>query len=136
MGARTKHPAGVVTRTINLPTEVHDVYDERAIKAGRAVEDEIEKTLSRCRFHNSNTPVYLNDDDRNELSLLAGTSIRTPEDVLKLVSELVSIKVAGVSVPLHSQLLKRLESRRFGSSMQELISRVVVEELERFTGLR
>lgn len=136
MNIRAKRPATVVERKIELSIETNDKYEERAIKAGRAVEDELERTLARCADYNASTPIYLDDDARNELTLLSGTSIRTPEDVITLVKMLLSIKVAGVEVPLHSQLLKRLESRRFGSTMQELISRVVVEELERFVGLR
>lgn len=96
----------------------------------------MERTLSRCRFYNSNSPIYLNDDDRNTLSQLSGVGVRSPEDVVKLVGDLVTIRVSGIDVALHHQLLKRLESRKFGSSMEELIKRVVVESLETFTGLR
>ena len=136
MALRTKRPTGNVTREVTLAVEAYDVYAERAIKAGRAVEDEMERTLSRCRSHNATQGIYLNDDDRNTLSQLSGTAVRTPEDVVKLVSELVTIRVHGVDVPLHHQLLKRLDSRRYGSTLDELVRRVVIESLEQYVGLR
>ena len=136
MALHTKRPTGNVTREITVPVEVYDVYAERSIKAGRAVDDEMERTLSRCRWHNSNSPIYLNDDDRNTLSQLSGTAVRTPEDVVKLVGDLVTIRVHGVDVPLHHQLLKRMDSRRYGSTLDDLVRRVVVESLEQFVGLR
>lgn len=136
MGPRAKSQHTAQKLTLEVPVEVYDAYAERSIKAGRAIEDEMERTLSRCRFHNAASPIYLNDDDRNDLSLLSGSAVRTPEDVTALVKSLLTLKVAGVEIPLHHQLLKRLESRRFGLSMEEMLRRVVVDSLEQFVGLR
>lgn len=134
--AKTLANVPQVKLSLRLPEDIYDIYAERAAKSGRTVEAEIADRLSTCRNHTSVSPVYFDDSARNELSQLAGTLMRTPEDVLRFVRHLVSLKVAGIEVPLSAQLITRLTARSFGRTWEETIRYVVVDELEKHVGMR
>ena len=122
--------------TVRLPENVADLYAERAAKFGRDVEDEIFLRLRDCREHTATTPIYLNDDQRNELSQLSGMGIRTADDLLAWARKQSTLKLGEVSITLSTQLANRLSTRRFGASWEELLRRIVIENLEREVGLR
>lgn len=134
--AKTEAPSATVTFKLKLPESLYDAYAERATKHGRDVEEEILMRLRDCRLHTASASIYLNDDERQELSRLASRLIRTPRDIINLVSSLVTLKVSQVEIPLSQQLITRLESRRFGAEWPVHIRRVVTESLEQFAGLR
>lgn len=135
-----------MAKTLNVPTvkvqlrlgeDVFDAYAERAAKSGNDPEAEMLKTLSRCRSHNDVSPIYLNDTERNELSQLAGHLLRTPDEVLSWGRSLTSLHVAGVDIPLSTNLLTRLRTRCFGATKwDEFIQRIITEALEQYVGLR
>ena len=131
-----KTATSVNIKNLRLPEILYDELSERALKHGRSVEDEIFCRLRDCREHTAAQPIYLNDLQRQELSHLAGKLIRTPEDLLKLVHEMTAVKVGGVEIPLGDQLIKRLETRKFGKSWKELLTGLVTSGLEGEVGLR
>lgn len=126
----------VITHKIRLSEQLSDLYEERAFKHGRKVEDELEFRLRDCASHTASQGIYLDDDCRNTLSQLAGLGIKTPDELLRWAKQMVTLKVAGVDVSLNTVLAKRLESRCFGSTWEELIKRVVTQALEEYVGLR
>ena len=128
--------ASTNTHKLRVPEELSDHYSERAAKAGHDPEREMLKTLDRCRSYNDASPIYFTDSDRNELAVLTGRSLKTPAEVIGFVRELLSIRVQGVDIALYDQLIKRLDSRRFGQTWQEFLKGQVVRELETFVGLR
>lgn len=136
MNTKVRRSTTAISRELEIPVETFDFYAERAIKSGRNVEDELLRTLDRCRDHNDASPIYLNDSQRNELSQLAGRLIRTPEDVIAWAKTMCTIRVGGVDIALSTQLAKRLETRCFGSTMPELLRRIVTEQLEQVVGMR
>jgi len=119
-----------------LPEDTYDVFAERAAKYATSAEVEILKTLARCRDHNAITPIYFTDDQRNELSMLVGLGLRSPEDIIRWARNATTFKVAGIEVALPSQVITRLQARCFGSTFDELMKRVVVQALEEYVGLR
>jgi hypothetical protein len=121
---------------IRLPEDVYDTYSERAIKKGRDVESEIASHLAVTRTYNSTTPVYLDDNSRNELSQIAGKLLRTPEEIVAWARQISSLTVADVKIELSERLLTRLSTRTFGRSMPEMIRQTVTESLEEKVGLR
>ena len=80
--------------------------------------------------------MYLTDQDRNALNQVMGRMIRTAAELLAILKQKHEIKVGSVKVPLEDNLIARLETRRFGLSLEELIKKQVIECLEQFVGLR
>lgn len=128
--------ASTVTLKLKLPESLADVYGERAAKRGRDAEDEIASHLAKTREYSSQTPIYLTDADRSTLSEIAGKQISTGADLIAWVRHLSTISVADVDIPLGELLLARLDGRRFGKTLPDLLKQVVVEQLESYTGLR
>ncbi len=133
----TKSPNETAVRfPMSLAEGTYDAYAERAAKSGHSAEEEMRRTLNRWKDHNDASPVYLNDSQRRELSILSGRLIANADDVLAWAKQLGSLRVASVDVPLSVQLTTRLESRRFGLSWADHIRKLVTESLEQFVGLR
>lgn len=133
--AKTSAPSHIKL-TLRLPEELYDAYGARALKRGREPEHEIAAHLAATKDYNGSQPIYLTDDDRNTLSVLAGRTIRTPQDLISWAHSISSIKVAGTEVELSETLLIRLRSRAFGKPMPEHIRKTVTECLEEFVGMR
>jgi hypothetical protein len=123
-------------KNLRLPETLYDTLSERAAKHGRSIEDEIFIRLRECRDFTSVSPIYLDDTQRNELSAIAGRLIKTPADLISWAKQMVTLKVGEVDIPLGQQLVKRLESRRFGKTWPELMRSMVTEGLETAVGLR
>lgn len=130
-------PAVTFTKvSLRLPEGLYDAYAERAAKFGRTVEEEMTLRLRDCREHTASQPIYLNDDDRNALTQIAGTMIKNPTDVIAWAKLVSSIDVGGVEVELSAQLIKRLETRRFQQPMAQFLARTITEQLETYVGMR
>ncbi len=125
-----------VKLTLRVPESLHDQYAERAAKFGRDVEDELLLRLRDCRDHTAAMPIYLTDDQRNELGQLAGRTFSKADDVLAWARKQCSLNVGNVTVKLSTQLADRLASRCFGRTWEEHMQRTVTEALEREVGLR
>ena len=110
-----------------LPESIYNQYPS---------EDEMVKRLTQCVKMNSQNPMYLTDQDRNALNQVMGRMIRTAAELLAILKQKHEIKVGSVKVPLEDNLIARLETRRFGLSLEELIKKQVTECLEQFVGLR
>jgi len=121
---------------LKLPEATYDALAERATKFGRDVEDEIVFRLRDTLTYTANQPIYLNDDQRAALTQIAGRLIRSPDDLMQWASQLTTLHVEGVDVPLTQTLVTRLKGRQFGTSWPEHVKRTVVECLEAFVGLR
>lgn len=135
MAKTSSIPAAVHLR-IRLSEDLHDTYAERAIKHKREVEDEISLRLKSCRDHTSLTPIYVTDQTRNELTLIAGRTIASEADLLKWAKDISTMKIGGVEIQLSNRLLSRLETRAYGRSLADAIRDAVVERLEEYVGLR
>lgn len=126
----------VTLRSFKVNESTYDVFAERGAKAGNSVEREINKTLDRYAKFNDIAPLHFTDADRNELSVLTGRSFATPAELIAWLKHLISASVENVEIPLHTQLITRLQTRRFGATWEELLNRVVIESLETYVGLR
>ena len=110
-----------------LPEEIYNQYSSESAMAAR---------LKSCVSHTSQQPMYLSDEERNQLNQVLGRMVRTPAELISILKQKHEIKVGAVKVPLDDNLIARLETRRFGLSLEELIRKQVVECLEQFVGLR
>lgn len=110
-----------------LPEAIYNQY---------ASEDEMVHRLTKCKDYNAQSPLYLNDEQHNQINQILGRLIKTPAELISLLKQKHEIKVGSVKVPLDDALLARLETRRFGLTLEELIKKQVVECLEQFVGMR
>lgn len=136
--AKASVPVGAPTVAIKLklPEGLHDHYAERAAKYGRDVEDELLIRLRDTRDYTATSPIYLDDDARQELTQIAGHLIRTQDELLTWARKLTSLKVEQVEVTLGQTLTTRLATRCFGATWEEHIRRTVIRCLEAEVGLR
>lgn len=121
---------------LTCPTDLYDFYEEKGRLVHRSAEDEMIVRLTTCRDHTSPTALYLDDKARQELEAIAGRQLKSARDVVTWARSIATFSVAGVNVPLSEQLMKRLDSRRFGKSMPEYVSRTTVDLLEKEVGMR
>jgi hypothetical protein len=121
---------------LSCPTDLYDTYEAKGRLVHRNAEDEMLTRLATCIDHTSTTALYLDDKARQELEAIAGRSLKSAKDVVAWARSIATFSVAGVNVPLSEQLMKRLDSRRFGKSMPEFVSRTTVDLLEKEVGMR
>lgn len=122
--------------TLRIPENLLAQYEARATLQKRSVEDLLVERLKQCAGHNDSQPIYLTDAERNALNLIASKQITSASDLLTWARSITSLHVAGVDVPLGEQLIKRLDSRRFGKTWKELMLALVPRKLEEEVGLR
>ena len=122
--------------SIRLPEELADVFAARALKRGRETETEIAAHLSQTRDFNASQPIYIGDEGRSALSVLAGRALTSEASIISWAQNVSTIRVAGVEVPLSEQLLKRLSTRTFGKTLEDYIRQSVTESLESLVGMR
>lgn len=123
--------------SFRLPEDLYDIYAERAAKTGSEPEAEMIKTLSRCRSHNAASPIYMDDSQRNAMSQITGKLVRDGDEIIRWAKQVTTIRVDGTDVQLHSGLIGRLDSRRFGNiTRAQLLQQIIPELLEQYVGLR
>ncbi len=125
-----------VKLTLTLPEALYDKYAERATKVGHSAEAEITQRLVKCAEHTDPAPLYVTSEQRNRLNIISGALIDTAESLINWAHRLSRLKVAGVEITLDERLLSRIDSRRFGSTLKETITRMVIEGLEEKVGMR
>ena len=121
---------------LTMTSDLYDIYESKGRISKRSAEDEMLARLTTCRDHTSSTALYIDDTTRQALEAIAGRKLTSGGDILAWARTLASLTVAGVVVPLSEQLMKRLDSRRFGRSMPEYVSHTTVDLLEKEVGMR
>ena len=128
--------------TILVPTELSDQYNNQAKATGVEVEELLTERLSSCVSYTSQTPIYLSDKQRGELQHLLGSSLKTSDQLIDYLTRLLSVVlVNGDSSPplstitIDVPLLRRLQSRRFGRTLDKTIQDAVLRGLQNFCNL-
>ena len=127
---------------LTLPDSLLDEYREQAEAANVPVEELLAQRLDSCKTHSATKGIYFNDKQRQRLqSLTGGTVLSDAEDALSRIESAQSFWVAlpngdATQVDLHPNLLSRLKTRCFGSTLGDLIKTETVHGLERFVGMR
>jgi hypothetical protein len=81
-------------------------------------------------------PLYFTDAERQRLESLIGKNVSTADEALTMLTRALSVRTDGVEFVLNPRLLARLKSRCFQSDFGKWLSQLIVEELERFVGMR
>lgn len=135
MPATQAAPAGVRFYLI-LPQELFQMYESQARQVGFSIEDYIAYRLVKCRLHTADKGIYLDDEDRQELSRGLGVNLQDSSQLRKAVSKCLQLKVSGTPIDLSPDLLERLKTRCFEPDFGSFVARLAVEGLESFAGLR
>ena len=125
-----------VKLSLRIPESLLSAYEDQAVRSKRSVEDMILDRLRQCAAYVDTQPIYISDSDRNTLSQLASKRIANATELISWARSLTSISVGGVSVPLSEQLVKRMETRKFGKTWAELTRAMVTDGLETAVGMR
>jgi hypothetical protein len=129
-------PDATIKIPLRVPESLLAQYEARATLQKKDVADLLVERLRQCVMHIDSQPIYLSDSERNELSLIAGKRITNTSDLLTWARHIASLKIGEVNIPLGEQLVKRLETRRFGKTWDSLLRALVPEKLEQEVGLR
>jgi hypothetical protein len=133
--ATSSAPVKVKTQLV-LPEALYDKYAERATKAGHTPEAEMTVRLARCAEHTDPAPLYLTSEQRNRLNIISGSLIDSSEALINWAHRLSRLKVSGIEITLDERLLSRIDSRRFGATLAERITKMVIDGLEQQVGMR
>jgi hypothetical protein len=132
------HPlsAGVVAQptkvriSVALPESLVVHYEEAANKRRTALETVLRTRLERCRDHDAERAIYFDDQARQQLERISATQLHTADDVIALVSRLLTVRADGIEIALRPATLMRLKSRALGVEFKDFLQRVLTNELE------
>jgi len=133
-------PADVLIR-LRLTPELASAYELQATDLNVTLEELLEARLTQFVGLRTIKPLYFSDDERREIESLLGKNFNSIKELIRLIHIAMSVRLNGkpdvsCRVDLKPNLLTRLRSRCFGKPFEEFLSHTVVEELERFVGLR
>ena len=134
---KSLNPLSSVNVRLNVSEYVFDEYSKQAIAKGEEVENTMANRLGRCLNHTANSPLYFNDEQRNELQRATGWSATDPAKVIARLREVSSVTLEDIKIEIPVRLRTRLESRVFkGQTFESMIRKEVLEALEKFVGIR
>lgn len=132
-----RDPAQKVRVVLEVPQHIFALYEEQGAKFSREAEDEMVERLRRCVTYTALKPLYLDDDKRRQLEDALEHNISSAEVAIAQVISALSIQVGDVSVPISSQLSRRIASRTFrGETYEDVVRRETTKGLEVFAGMR
>lgn len=125
---------------LRLSPELTAAYELQATDLGVSLEELLEDRLTQAVRMRDAKPLYFCDTDRQELESLIGKNVNTPAEVLRLIRTALSVKISSrnttTRVDLKPNLITRLRSRCFGKPFDEFLRERIIEELERYCGIR
>lgn len=127
--------AGMRFRVL-LSDEIARTYQDEADRKGVDIEELLSLRLANCIDHGASKPIYFNDAERQEAERMLGKNIFSTRDLLTLIRAAVSVRVHNLRITLKPALLQRLKSRCLGVKWEEFLEKVIVEDLERYAGMR
>ena len=121
---------------LNVAEPLLDTYSTQADSMKVPVESLMASRLERYSTFDASKPIYFDDTERQELERLLGKNVTSAREVLRILERNSSLSVGSARVTLKPNLLARLKSRCFVADFETWLSTLVVQELERFAGLR
>jgi hypothetical protein len=116
--------------TVDLPEPLVKHYERIAGEHNASLDAVVSDRLTKCRDHDGTRPIYFSDETRRELEKVTSTQLHTAEDVISLVSRLLTVRVDNIKVTLNPSTLTRLKSRALGVDFKEFIRKILNNELQ------
>lgn len=129
-------PATPTTLRITLPAGVLAEYETQAAALNVAVEDLISVRLLACADHTSAKPLYFSDAQRQQLESILGKNLKSTGDALDQIRSAMSVRLEKVVISLKMNLLHKLKSRCLGMPWEKFLEETIVQQLERYVGIR
>lgn len=129
-------PSPAILVRLDVPEPLLDTYSAQASNMKVPVEALMADRLARYSAFDAQKPIYFDDTERQELERLIGKNVTSAREVLRILERNSSLSVGTARVTLKPNLLARLKSRCFIKDFEGWLSTLVVQELERFAGLR
>jgi len=129
-------PSPAILVRLDVPEHLLDTYTAQADSMKVPVEALMADRLQRYSSFDAQKPIYFDDVERQELERLIGKNVSSATEVLRILERNASLSVGTARVTLKPNLLARLKSRCFVPDFETWLSTLVVQELERFAGLR
>jgi len=121
---------------IPLPDNLYEAYERMAVETRMDIEDLLAKRLAAATTHDAAKPIYFNDAERQQLEQMLGKNVSSARDVLSLVRNCVAVRINGLKITLKPSLLSRLKTRCLGMQWDKFLEKIIVEDLERYVGVR
>ena len=121
---------------IALSDDLCDLYQSQADRLNIPIEQILRDRLRMAVTFVDSKPLYFDDADRQDLEALLGKNLANARDALQTIRRYLTVKVEGVSIKLKPTLLARLKSRCFVADFGKWLTNIIVEELERYCGMR
>jgi hypothetical protein len=132
----TLRGTGTVSYRVSLPGKLAARYEDKAEKAGIAVEELLADRLAPAVNRDDSKPIYITDEQRRVIDDLLQLNVETPQKLVSELQKLVKISVGDVRIALPPLLLERMSTRLFGLTFEEVLTREVIEGLEKFAEMR
>jgi hypothetical protein len=120
---------------IELDEKLVQAYEQQSDRR-KKIETVLAERLVNCQTHNSQKPIYINDDYRRTIEKLLGVNLNTPRQLIEALELIVYVDVSGTTIRLPPPVLERIRSRCFGRPLKEVVQEQVIEGLEEFAGMR
>ncbi len=131
-------PETVCRLSLIIPEDLYDLYEQEAEEKEKTLNEVIIERLYACRHHHSSRGLYFDDSERSELeSLTGGRILNTPQDAIKRIRNMESIRLGNVQVVVPPAVLTRLKSRcSRNMDFPEFVKTQAIHGLEQFVMLR
>ena len=131
-------PETLCRLSLTIPEDLFDLYEQESVEKEKTIDEVIIERLYACRHHHSSRGLYFNDEERSELeSLTGGRILNTPQDAIKRVRNMESIRLGNIQVTISPTILTRLKSRcSRNMDFTEFVRTQAIHGLEQFVMLR
>ena len=124
---------------LHLDSKLFEAYEIQARESGIEVEELIAKRLLEFRDQDTfkGRKLLLSPPERQDIEKLFSRSFKTGADLVRFLSDIYSLRLNDVKIPVSGQVLQRLKDRcGQRRKFSEFVQEVVVKGLEHFVGLR
>jgi len=119
--------------TVDLKPEVSDYYERQAAVEKKPLDQVFSDRLNDCVGHNAIRGLWFNDANRQALEKALQANVSAPEDVIRLVSRALALKIGPATVQISPLVLDRLKSRCNEADFGQWITGQVSKLLEMLT---
>lgn len=124
-------PETLVMVRLTLPAGLMDHFEAQAAITGVQFETYLLEHLTRTRYHTSENPLYIEDNDRVEIQRLLGAKVNTPERLLDMIRRLVTWKVGTHKLELTPNQIEQIAgyARTMGRPAAEIAPGLIADTI-------